>query len=240
MLRRGGVAAEAVDLELVLAADGSGSIDDDELALQRSGYAAAINHPQVLDVIKSGFLGKIAIAYIEWGGPYSQHTIVDWTLIADAASAKIFAEALVVRPREAVSYNSISNAIAYSQNLIATNNYAGTRKIIDVSADAGQIGGRPLFVVRAEALVAGITINGLAINRPGSTRPFRGIALEDHFAADIIGGPGAFVITVGAELRFAEAVLKKLILEIAGRSPGTPTQLGARPDPGSPAEMLPR
>jgi len=60
-------AAEEVDLELVLAADGSGSIDDEELRLQREGYARAVAHPSVQSAIKSGFLGKIAIAYIEWG-----------------------------------------------------------------------------------------------------------------------------------------------------------------------------
>ena len=218
-------AAEEVDLELVLAADGSGSIDDEELRLQREGYARAVAHPRVLSAIASGFLGKIAIAFIEWGGVESQHTIVDWTVIDGPESAAAFGNKLVAAPREAFSYNSISNAIVYSQNLIETNEYAGLRKIIDVSADAGNIGGVPLSVARAQAIIAGITINGLAISRPGSTRPFRGIALEAHFARDVVGGPGAFVVTVDETISFADAVIKKLVLEIAG-TPGTPVQLG--------------
>lgn len=220
-------AAEEVDLELVLAADGSGSIDDDELRLQREGYASAVAHPRVQAAITSGMLGKIAIAYVEWGGPDSQHTIVDWTVIDGPDAAAQFGAKLIAAPRAAVSYNSISNAIVYAQNLIDTNAYAGTRRVIDVSADAGNIGGIPLADARAHALAAGTTINGLAINRPGSTRPVRGISLEAHFARDIIGGPGAFVVTVDETLSFADAVLKKLVLEIAG-DPLAPVQLGSR------------
>jgi hypothetical protein len=218
-------AAEEVDLELVLAADGSGSIDDEELRLQREGYARAVAHPRVLSAIKSGFLGKIAIVFVEWGGPESQHTIVDWTIVDGPETAAAFGEKLVAAPRAAISYNSISNAIAYSQNLIETNDYAGLRRIIDVSADAGNIGGMPLALARAQALSAGITINGLAISRPGSTRPLRIIPLEVEFARDIVGGPGAFVVTVDETISFADAVIKKLVLEIAG-TPRAPVQLG--------------
>ncbi len=218
-------AAEEVDLELVLAADGSGSIDDEELRLQREGYARALAHPRVLSAIGSGFLGKIAVAFVEWGGPDSQHIIVDWTIVDGPESAAAFGAKLLATPRAAASYNSISNAIAYSQNLIETNDYAGLRRIIDVSADAGNIGGIPLSVARAQAIVAGITINGLAISRPGSTRPFRGISLEEHFARDVVGGPGAFVVTVDETISFADAVIKKLVLEIAS-TPGAPVQIG--------------
>ncbi len=224
------VAAEEVDLELVLAADGSGSIDDEELRLQREGYARAVAHPRVQSAIAGGFLGKIAIAYVEWGGAESQHTIVDWTVIDGPESAAAFGKKLVAAPREAFSYNSISNAIVYSQNLIETNDYTALRRIIDISADAGNIGGVPLPVARERALSAGITINGLAISRPGSSRPLRGIALEAHFARDIVGGPGAFVVTVDETISFADAVIKKLVLEIAGE-PGEPLQLGEAEEP---------
>jgi hypothetical protein len=213
------VAAEPVDLELVLAADGSGSIDDAELALQREGYAAALNHPRVLAAVTSGFLRRIAVAYIEWGAPESQHVIVDWQIIDGPAAARAFADRLVAAPRAAWGYNSISNAIDFAAAMIADNAHDGTRKIIDVSADAGNIGGRSLAAVRAETVAAGITINGLAISRPGSSRPFRGLPLEDHFRNEVIGGPGAFVVTADETLSFADAVLKKLILEIADATP---------------------
>ena len=207
--------AEPVDIELVLAADGSGSIDDAELALQREGYAAALNHPRVIAAITAGFLRKIAVAYVEWGAPESQHVIVDWHIIDGPEAARAFADRLIAAPRAAWGYNSISNAIDFAAAMIADNAHDGTRRIIDVSADAGNIGGRPLAAVRAETVAAGITINGLAISRPGSSRPFRGLPLEDHFRNEVIGGPGAFVVTADETLSFADAVLKKLILEIA-------------------------
>lgn len=220
------LAAEAVDLELVLAADGSGSIDDAELALQREGYGTALMHPDVQGAIRSGMLGRIAVTYVEWGAAHSQHVIVDWTIIDGPVAAGAFAETLRTTPRAAVGYNSIANAIDFARNMIETNDIDGTRKVIDVSADAGNYGGRPLAVTRAEALAAGITINGLAIARHGSGRPYMGMPLEDHFRNDIIGGPGAFVVTAGRELSFSDAVLKKLVLEIAGAVPAD-GQLGA-------------
>jgi hypothetical protein len=212
------LAQEPVDLELVLAADGSGSIDDAELALQREGYARAVANPRVLEALTGGIYGKSVIAYVEWGSAISQHTIVDWTVIDGPEAAKQFGEALVAAPRQAWGFNSISNAIAYSQGLIEENPYKGLRRIIDISADAGNIGGMPLPVARANAISKGITINGLAISRPGSTRPARAVSLEQEFRDEIIGGTGAFVVTVDETISFADAVLKKMILEVAAIS----------------------
>jgi hypothetical protein len=210
-------ALEPVDLELVFAADGSGSIDDEELALQRQGYAAAITHPRVLNAIRGGYRQAIAVAYVEWGGPDSQHTIVDWTKIIDAASAQAFAARLIAEPRRAESYNSISAAIDYSANLIRTNAYEGARKIIDVSGDGPQIGGRPLAAARAEAVLGGITINALVIAGPsGHLRGPMGEPLTEHYQKDVIGGKGAFMMVATGRDHFAQSILKKLILEIAG------------------------
>ena len=212
-------AQEPVDLELLLAADGSGSIDDAELALQREGYANAVRNPRVLELLTGGIHGRSVIAYVEWGSAQSQHTIVNWTVIDGPESAAAFGEALVNAPRQAWGFNSISNAIAYSQGLIDGNPYRGLRRIIDISADAGNIGGMPLLLARANALAAGITINGLAISRPGSSRPPRAVSLEQEFREQIIGGTGAFVVTVDETISFAEAVLKKMILEVEGIAP---------------------
>ncbi|MBT6404242.1 MAG: DUF1194 domain-containing protein [Rhodospirillaceae bacterium] len=213
------MAQEQVDLELVLAADGSGSIDDEELRLQREGYARAVRNPRVLELLTGGIHGRSVIAFVEWGSAESQHTIVDWMVIDGPESAAAFEAALVDAPRQAWGFNSISNAIAYSQNLIQTNPYKGLRRIIDISADAGNIGGMPLPLARGNAIAAGITINGLAISRPGSTRPARAVSLEAEFREQIIGGAGAFVVTVDETISFAEAVLKKMILEVAGIAP---------------------
>jgi len=210
----------SVDVELVLTADGSGSIDDDELAAQRAGYAAALADPRVLQAIADGFDGRIAVTYVEWGGAASQHTIVDWTVIDGPESARAFGARLIAEPRRAVGWNSISNALAYSLTEIRTNAYDGFRKVIDVSADSGQYGGRPLDQVRAEVLAEGVTINALALNfrGRGMSGP-GGMPLSDYFRAVLIGGPGAFVLPVDREAELADAILRKLLLEIAGRTP---------------------
>ena len=212
-------AAEKVDVELVLAADGSGSIDDIEFALQRRGYARAISHPLVLNAIRGGEHRRIAVLFVEWGAPESVETIVDWTVIRDAASAKAFADRLVAAPRQVWGYNSISAAIAYSTRQIRTNAFEGGQKIIDVSGDGPQINGPPLPVVRAAALKAGITINGLAIKtRTGTSfRGSFGLPLEEHYRRFVIGGPGAFVMTADENTPFEEVILSKLIREVAGR-----------------------
>ena len=215
---------QPVDVELVLAADGSGSIDDAELRMQRTGYAEAITSPQVLDAIRSGYIGAIAVAYIEWGGPSSQHTIVNWTVVRDEASARAFADALLAAPRAAVGYNSISGAIDYAAGLIRGNAFEGTSKIIDVSGDGPQIGGRPVELARDEAVVAGITVNALVVATPGGGfRGPGGMPLDEHYERDVIDGSGAFVMVAEDRGRFAEAILKKMVLEIAGRPDGAPT-----------------
>lgn len=215
-----GARAEVVDVELVLAADGSGSIDDDEFRTQREGYAAAITHPDVLAAIRSGISGRIALAYVEWGGPASQHTIVDWMVIEDAASAEAFAEKLRSAPRQARGYNSISAVIDYSADLINENAYQGIKKVIDVSGDGPNIGGRPVRNARDDAVRAGITINALVVKRPGGGYlGLSGEPLEEHYENDVIGGPGAFVAITTSRSEFPLAVRRKLILEIARLAP---------------------
>lgn len=213
-------AAERVDLELVLLADASGSIDDAEIQFQRQHYAAAIAHPEVLAAISQGYDQRIAVTYVEWGGVSSQEVVVPWTIIKGADSAAAFAKDLLGQPRRAFGRNAIGNAIAAGQALIESNDIAGTRKVIDVSADsANNWGGISIAEARQSALAADIVINGLAILcRECSGRP-NPYDLEAAFAETIIGGPGSFVIRADAGDRFAEAVRKKLILEIAGTRP---------------------
>jgi len=209
--------AEPVDLELVFAADGSGSIDDDELRLQRRGWAEALASKDVLDRIRSGMLGAIAVAYMEWGGPDSQVLIVDWHVIRDEASARLFGDKLLAAPRGARGYNSISNAVDFSVRLVEQNVHEGTRKVIDVSGDGPNIGGRSLEAARADAMAKGFTINALAIEigRSAYSGP-GGQRLSEYYEQYVIGGPGAFVEVADATRPFAVAARRKLVTEVAG------------------------
>ena len=210
-------AAEQVDLELVLAADASGSIDEGEIRLQREGYAAAITSGEILDAIGVGYLGRIAVTYVEWGDQDSQEVVVPWTVIDGPASAAAFADRLLDTPRLAFGRNAIGSAIDFSQRQIEGNAFDGERRVIDVSADSSYSwGGVPLALARDRAIAAGITINGLAVLcRECSGRPMGG-DLEGEFARRIIGGPASFVVTADGDTSFEDAVRKKLLLEIAG------------------------
>jgi hypothetical protein len=222
------MAAESVDLELVLLADASRSIDDAEIRFQREGYASAITHPEVLGAIAQGFEQRIAVASVEWGEASSQEVVVPWTVVDGPESAAAFADALLQAPRRAFGPNAIGNALAAAHALIEANDFDGYRKVIDFSGDSAySFGGMPVSQARGAALAADIVINGLAIlcrAKECSGRPVH-YDLEAAFADTIIGGPASFVVTADGYDRFAEAVRRKLLLEIAG----APALIGRRP-----------
>ena len=210
-------AADTVDLELVLLADASRSIDEAELRFQRQGYASAITHPDVLDAIAQGFEQRIAVTYVEWGDASSQDVVVPWTVIDGAASAAAFAEALLQAPRRAFGSNAIGNALAAAHALIESNQFEGYRKVIDLSGDSAWNPRRPtLAEARAAAEAAGVGINGLAVLCDDCSGRQGAGNLEREFAERLITGPGAFVVTADGLDAFAAAVRRKLVLEIAG------------------------
>ena len=206
-----------VDVELVLAVDMSQSMDPGEHELQRSGYLAALLHPDVLDAVQSGIHGKLAITYVEWGGPSSQAVRVPWTLIDDEASARGFVEALAAKPVRTISGTSISGALAFAATLFQRNGYDGFRRVIDVSGDGPNSSGEPVAPTRDAVLAAGLVVNGLPImlREPGYT-PWSIPDLDIYYADCVIGGPGAFVLPVDDPAQLADAIRQKLVLEIAG------------------------
>jgi hypothetical protein len=210
------LAQTEVDLELVLLADATGSIDDAEIRFQRQGYADAITHPTVISAITGTATGRIAVTYVEWGHVASHDIVVDWTVIDGADSASSFANALMLPPRRAGGGNAIGAALLFGKSRIDGNDMEGFRKVIDISADsAANFSGPSIMSARDEVVAAGITINGLAVLcRECSGRPIN-YDLEAIFAEEVVGGPGAFVITADSPATFAEAVRRKLVLEIA-------------------------
>ncbi|MEE4235536.1 MAG: DUF1194 domain-containing protein [Anderseniella sp.] len=212
-----------VDLELVLLADATGSIDEDEIRFQRQGYAEAIADPAVLRAIGSGLLGKIAVTYVEWADASSQQIVADWTVIDGPDSARAFADAILGPPRLAYGRNAIGAALLFGKAQIDANAYSGLRKVIDLSADsANNWSGPSIFEARQQIVDAGMTINGLAVLcRSCSGQPVS-YDLEQAFRDTIIGGPGAFVVTAENAQEFANAVRRKLVLEISGHDPQQP------------------
>jgi Protein of unknown function (DUF1194) len=211
-------ALEPVDVELVLAVDVSQSMDYGEHELQRQGYIAALQHPQVLSAIQGGIYGRVAIAYVEWGA--AQTVMTPWTLIEDAATAKDFAAALAAEPIRTISGTSISGALAFAASLFAGNGFEGMRRVIDVSGDGPNSAGAPVVPARDAALAQGLIVNGLPIMLRAPAYTFYSIPDLDLYYADcVIGGPGSFVLPVDDARQLADAIRQKLVLEIAGAPP---------------------
>ena len=210
-----------VDLELVLAVDISGSVDEVEALLQREGYIAALRHPQVIEAIQGGMFGRIAVIYVEWAGDHYQRTMLDWSLLEDAESAFAFADALAETPLVTAHWTSLSGAIDYAVPLFENNGFEGFRRVIDISGDGHNNRGRPVEQARDEAVAAGITINGLPIvnDRPNPWGGRPPLDLDLYYEQRVIGGPGAFIVVAEDYTAFASAILSKLLLEIAGETP---------------------
>jgi len=205
----------SVDLELSFVVDASGSIDQEEMQLQRQGYASALVNPDVLKAIDSGFLRSIAVSYIEFAADGCIWQWLNWVKISDRASAAAAGAKIVAAPREFCSGgNAIGDAVAFATKSTLENSFDGTRKVIDVSGDGPDTTG--LIAVedaRADALAKGFTINGLVIERPAMPD------LPEYYKRSITGGPRSFVIQAKDRRSFADAIVKKLILEIADRMP---------------------
>ena len=210
-----------VDLELALAIDVSRSIDAGEAQLQRQGYTKAFRDPEVIRAITSGIFGRIAVSYFEWAGTGHLELIADWTLIDSRESAEAFAMKLDQTVPSAARRTSISGAIDFALPRFERNGVEGTRRVIDVSGDGPNNGGTLVTTARDKAIAAGVTTNGLPILDDGGGLFSRyNIANLDLYYRDcVIGGPGAFLVVAADFKDFARAVRRKLILEIAGRTP---------------------
>jgi hypothetical protein len=204
-------AQTTVDLQLVLAVDTSGSVNQTRFELQRRGYAEAFRHPRVLDAIRSGSTGSIAVTMVQWTGPQLQVHVLPWTLLKDRATTEAFAAAVEDTPRQLFSGGtSISGAIDYSMLLFPGAGFKGLKRVIDVSGDGSNNRGRSVTEARDDAVRAGVVINGLPIL---ALEPY----LDRYYYQQVIGGPGAFMIPAETYEAFADAVLRKLILEIASQ-----------------------
>src|SRR3954470_16588607 len=210
---------QPIDLALVLAVDASGSVDQFRFELQKQGYVAAFRHPRVIGAIQTGPTQAIAVIMMQWTGPALQVTAVPWTKISDAASANAFADAIARAPRALFGGGtSISGAIDTSMALLFDNPYRAARRVIDISGDGSNNRGRSVNQARDEAIAKDVGINGLPIL---TLEP----DLDRYYRDNVIGGPGAFVIAAKDYETFADAILKKLIAEIASAKPSDLAQI---------------
>jgi Protein of unknown function (DUF1194) len=210
----------SVDIELVIAVDISYSMDMDELAVQREGYAQAIVSKEFLQALKTGPNNKVALTYFEWSASSDQKIIIPWRVIDGPETADAVANEIMKTPVRRGSRTSISGAINFAMPLFEENPYRGLRRVIDISGDGPNNNGAPVTGARDAALEKGITINGLPIMVKEPSYSTMDIDNLDIYYEDcVIGGPGSFVVTIKDREKFKEAIRTKLLLEVANRTP---------------------
>ena len=210
----------SVDIELVIAVDVSYSMDLDELAVQREGYAQAIVSKEFLQALKTGPNRKLALTYFEWSASSDQKIIIPWRVIDGPESADAVAAEIMKTPVRRGSRTSISGAINFAMPLFEENPYHGLRRVLDISGDGPNNNGEPVAGAREAALTKGIIINGLPIMVKEPSYSTMDIDNLDWYYEDcVIGGPGSFVVSIKDRDKFKEAIRTKLILEVAGRTP---------------------
>ena len=202
-----------IDLELVLAIDTSGSVDPWEFSLQIRGLAAAFRDPTVQAAIAGSTPNGLAVALVQWSGAGEQLSTTDWTLSEDGGSAADFARQIEASGRQFMGRTAIAGALRFATALILRNRYDGARKVIDLSGDGRSNDGPEVGTARDAAILAGITVNGLAVTTDRAD-------LGRYFRETVIGGPGAFVATAQDYDDFVRAIRIKLLREISGTPVG--------------------
>ena len=199
---------EPVDLALVLAVDVSASVDYDEFALMIGGLSAAFLGPAVIAAATGGPRGAIAVAALFWSE--AQALAMPWMRLASAEEGEVIAEALLAAPRQPrAGATALGEGLVAALALLARCPAPAGRQVVDVSGDGAGNRGRPSGPVRDVAVAAGVVINGLAVVNEE-------VELAAHYAAEVIGGPGSFVLECADYGDFAEAIGRKLVREMRG------------------------
>lgn len=231
---------ERVDLELVIATDTSPSIDTAEARLQRQGIATAFRSPEIVRAIQAGSLGKIGVAYIDWSSAPFNRLVLDWHVIKDKASADELAANLMKVPLTYGNGTSISGAMQIAARMIETNRLEGTRRTIDISGDGPNNRGIDVIDARDDIVARGITINGLPIITGeygvGDWGKYY-LEIDQYYLNCVIGGQGSFSLPSKGFQDFANAVRRKLVMEISADIP--PAKLGIIKIAGAPRTAAP-
>lgn len=204
-----------VDMQLVLAVDISQSMSAADLAIQRQGYAEALIAPEVLDVIRRGYLGQIGLTYVEWSDAEKQRVLVPWTLIDGPAAAENFGKQILAETGGTQRNTSISSGLLFAAHQFDFSPFASSRQVIDISGDGPNNDGLPVAPVRDAVVARGVTINGLPLVIPGRDPVWFLPDLDIYYRDCVIGGPGAFVLPAKRWQDFAGAIREKFVLEIA-------------------------
>jgi Protein of unknown function (DUF1194) len=203
--------AQCADLALVLAIDGSGSIDAEEFSLQQAGYASAFLSSRVQAALASA--GRVSVAVVLWGDDAMARDVLPWQTLDNRADAEALSARIARMPRHVSGNTGIGSGIAQALDLLSMPDICSPRKVINVSGDGKESHdpherrGVPLAAAKARATDMGVTINALAITNEVAD-------LSAWYSDRVITGPGAFVMDVAGFGTFGTSIERKLAREI--------------------------
>jgi Protein of unknown function (DUF1194) len=207
---------EKVGMQLILAADVSGSVNSARYKTQQDGYLEALGDSRVLNVIRELDPPVLAVTFIAWSR--EQEVMVPWMRVQDAKSMDSFRNRLKDARRPQIGINTLISRALLFCNRLFDQEFAGGRKVIDVSGDGDDNQGTVGLREVRDALVArGVVINGLPIIvKPPEyifpPQPPEG--LDVYYRNHVVGGEGHVTIeSIGFD-NFKQAILQKLLLEI--------------------------
>jgi hypothetical protein len=199
--------AQAAALALVLAVDVSESVSSERYLLQHEGIARAFETPLLVDAI-AAVPGGIEALVLEWSDPDKIAITVGWTRINNRAGAAAFAASVRATQRTSNGLTAIGSALLAAAAAFDHLPEPAGHRVIDISGDGMANFGVPPVTARDALVSKGITINGLAIL---SEEPW----LDEYYRSNVVGGPAAFVAVAKNFDSFAEAMLRKLVQEVA-------------------------
>ena len=212
-----GMAGAECRQALALGLDVSGSVDGGEYRLQLDGLAAALDTPEVREVLLGDPGWPVRLAVYEWSGPrqFNRRLLVGWSEITDAAAlARVTDTLRGTARRKADPSTALGSALSYGTALLATQTDC-PKRTLDLSGDGkNNTGPRPRDVASPDWL----TVNGLTVARTDGTQQISLQELTAYYQANVIRGPAAFVEAAEGFDDFQNAMTRKLLREIQGLS----------------------
>jgi hypothetical protein len=211
-------ASACSDIALVLAVDGSDSIDNGEYAFQKAAISSAFRDKTVISTLREARV--VTVSAIFWGDAEAPKQKVRWFVITDGEGAESFAREIDANNRFAFGNTDIGNGIWSALAMLSDSTLCARRSIIDISGDGRETLGpkRPqvisLYQARLRAKQTSVRINALVVADDEGD-------LANYYTQKVILGSGAFVMNIKKYADYSAALRKKLIRELASEAMDT-------------------
>ncbi len=217
----------SVDTLMVIAVDVSGSINDREYQIQKSGIVDALKSKEMSDLLVNCNGIGLGLTVVEWSGTVKSSQvlqIVPWTLLQTENDLIQFSDQIANSPRSFAGDTDIAAALNYSLQVMQSAPFESTRRIIAISGDGSQSVSslsrsydletmRRIIVLENEIIINAIAISENSGELIQQTRGVQTPSIKDYFEENVKGGPGSFVLPADSFESYSD-VIKRQLLQI--------------------------